>query len=198
MDKTRFRNRQKAEKGRETRRRDSVQERFAHRNTQLPPVPWFRSVAEVFQHFLKMKFKKNHLKRTALHLRIANWRLDVLHAFRTPGVSPTAETVFGPACHCFSALGSSLVHVGTALRSKKKKEKRGKNREKMGESEGRITLDLPVMTHRSVMGVPSPLGPSSSSAGSCPSPPMHQNCLLKVIPFFTQCLPISPPFFAYF
>ena len=150
-----------------------------------------------------MKFKKNHLKRTALHLRIANWRLDVLHAFRTPGVSPTAETVFGPACHCFSALGSSLVHVGTALRSKKKKEKRGKNREKMGESEGRITLDLPVMTHRSVMGVPSPLGPSSSSAGSCPSPPKDASELSSegnsvFYPFFTHCLPISPPFFAYF
>ena len=30
------------------------------------------------------------------------------HAFRTPGVSPTAATVFGPPCHCLSALGPGL------------------------------------------------------------------------------------------
>ena len=36
------------------------------------------------------------------------------HAFRTPGVSPTGETVFGPPCHCFLALGSGLRLVGTA------------------------------------------------------------------------------------
>ena len=36
------------------------------------------------------------------------------HAFRTPGVSPTAETAFGPLAAVSWALGSGLRLVGTA------------------------------------------------------------------------------------
>ena len=35
------------------------------------------------------------------------------HAFRTPGLSWAAETVFGRPCHCLLALDSGLRLVGT-------------------------------------------------------------------------------------
>ena len=70
---------------------------------------------------------------SGLSLHAISWHCNdpsaTCRAFRTPGVSPTVETAFGPPCHCFLGPGFRLAarwnRLGETVKMRTKREKTG-------------------------------------------------------------------------